>query len=115
MKEPALDLVVAALRKIRETSDHLPRASRISLAQLQSVAPNKADLLAPIRERVRVCTKCRHLASSRTQTVLGVGNPDAGLMCIGEAPAAAGAKRGEPFVGRPGQLLRKISRSVAFP
>ncbi len=108
MKEPALDLVVAALRKIRETSDHLPRASRISLAQLQSVAPNKADLLAPIRERVRVCTKCRHLASSRTQTVFGVGNPDAELMFIGEAPGADEDKRGEPFVGRAGQLLTKI-------
>ncbi len=114
MKEPALDLVVAALRKIRETSDHLPRASRISLAQLQSVAPNKADLLAPIRERVRVCTKCRHLASSRTQTVFGVGNPDAELMFIGEAPGADEDKRGEPFVGRAGQLLTKIIETMGF-
>ncbi len=100
MKEPALDLVVAALRKIRETSDHLPRASRISLAQLQSVAPNKADLLAPIRERVRVCT--------------GVGNPDAELMFIGEAPGADEDKRGEPFVGRAGQLLTKIIETMGF-
>src|SRR5437773_5140833 len=114
MKEPALDLVVAALRKIRETSDHLPRASRISLAQLQSLAPNKADLLAPIRERVRVCTKCRHLASSRTQTVFGVGNPDAELMFIGEAPGADEDRRGEPFVGRAGQLLTKIIETMGF-
>src|SRR5205809_7947044 len=114
MKEPALDLVVAALRKIRETSDHLPRASRISLAQLQSVAPNKADLLAPIRERVRVCTKCRHLASSRTQTVFGVGNPEAELMFIGEAPGADEDRRGEPFVGRAGQLLTRIIETMGF-
>jgi DNA polymerase len=114
MKEPALDLVVATLQKIRETSDHLPRASRISLAQLQSVAPNKADLLAPIRERVRACTKCRHLASSRTQTVFGVGNPDAELMFIGEAPGADEDRRGEPFVGRAGQLLTKIIETMGF-
>src|SRR5213592_3276983 len=114
MKEPALDLVVAALRKIRETSDHLPRASRISLAQLQMVTPNKADLLAPIRERVRVCTKCPHLASSRTQTVFGVGNPDAELMFIGEAPGLDEDRQGEPFVGRAGQLLTKIIKAMGF-
>src|SRR5436189_5182301 len=114
MNEPALDLVIAALEKIRETSDRLPCASRIALAQLQSVAPNKADLLAPIRERVRVCTKCRHLASSRTQTVFGVGNPDAELMFIGEAPGADEDKRGEPFVGRAGQLLTKIIETMGF-
>jgi DNA polymerase len=114
MKEPALDLVIAALEKMRETSDRLPRASRISLARLQIVAPNKADLLAPIRERVRVCTKCPHLASSRTQTVFGVGNPDAELMFIGEAPGADEDKQGEPFVGRAGQLLTKIIETMGF-
>ena len=39
-------------------------------------------------ERVSICTKCPHLASSRTQTVFGVGNPDAEIMFIGEAPGA---------------------------
>src|SRR5216117_4039918 len=114
MQKAALDFVIAALEKIRETSDRLPRASRLSVQRLQFVAPNKADLLAPIRERVRVCTKCRHLASSRTQTVFGVGNPDAELMFIGEAPGADEDKRGEPFVGRAGQLLTKIIETMGF-
>ena len=114
MYEPALDLVIAALEKIRETSDRLPCASRLSLEQLQFVAPNKADLLAPIRERVRVCTKCPHLACSRTQTVFGVGNPDAELMFIGEAPGADEDKQGEPFVGRAGQLLTRIIETMGF-
>jgi uracil-DNA glycosylase len=114
MNEPALDLVIAALEKIRETSDRLPRASRFSLERLQFVAPNKADLLAPIRERVRVCTKCPHLACSRTQTVFGVGNPDAELMFIGEAPGADEDKQGEPFVGRAGQLLTRIIETMGF-
>ncbi len=114
MNEPALDLVIAALEKIRETSDRLPCASRLSLERLQFVAPNKANLLAPIRERVRVCTKCPHLACSRTQTVFGVGNPDAELMFIGEAPGADEDKQGEPFVGRAGQLLTRIIETMGL-
>jgi DNA polymerase len=114
MNEPALDLVIAALEKIRETSDRLPRASRIALARLQIVAPSKADLLVPVRERVCVCTKCPHLASSRTQTVFGVGNPDAELMFIGEAPGVDEDKQGEPFVGRAGQLLTRIIETMGL-
>src|SRR5205823_12772955 len=59
MQKVALYFVIAALQKIRETSNRLPRASRLSIERLQFVAPNKADLLAPIRERVRICTKCQ--------------------------------------------------------
>jgi len=114
MNEPALDLVIAALEKIRETSDRLPRASRNALARLQIVAPSKADLLVPVRERVRVCTKCPHLACSRTQTVFGVGNPDAELMFIGEAPGVDEDKQGEPFVGRAGQLLTRIIETMGL-
>jgi uracil-DNA glycosylase len=114
MNDPALDLVIAALEKIREASDRLPRASRIALARLQIAAPSKADLLVPVRERVRVCTKCPHLASSRTQTVFGVGNPDAELMFIGEAPGVDEDKQGEPFVGRAGQLLTRIIETMGL-
>ena len=76
--------------------------------------PNKADLLAAIRERVGACTKCAHLACSRTQTVFGVGNPDADLMFIGEAPGADEDQQGEPFVGRAGQLLTRILKAMNF-
>ena len=114
MQEPALDLVIAALKKIRETSDRLPRASRSSLTRLQRLTPTKAELLAPVRERVRVCTKCPHLACSRTQTVFGVGNPDAEIMFIGEAPGVEEDAQGEPFVGRAGQLLTKIIRAMGL-
>src|SRR6266446_9920358 len=114
MTEPALDLVIAALETIRQTNGRLPRASKTALARLQFVAPNKAELLAPIRERVRTCTKCPHLACSRTQTVFGVGNPDAELMFVGEAPGADEDARGEPFVGRAGQLLTRIIETMGF-
>jgi uracil-DNA glycosylase len=114
MMQPALDLVIAALERIRETSDRVPRASRTALAQLQFVAPNKTELLASVRERVRVCTKCAHLACSRTQTVFGVGNPDAELMFIGEAPGVDEDRQGEPFVGRAGQLLTRIIETMGL-
>ena len=134
MSQPALDLIIAALEKIREKNDRAPRASRTALARLQEMpvaaslreaptsftgqqvqaARDKADLLGAIRERVGVCTKCAHLACSRTQTVFGVGNPDADLMFIGEAPGADEDQQGEPFVGRAGQLLTRILKAMNF-
>ena len=134
MSQPALDLIIAALEKIREKNDRAPRASRTALARLQEMpvaaslreaptsftgqqvqaARDKADLLGAIRERVGVCTKCAHLACSRTQTVFGVGNPDANLMFIGEAPGADEDQQGEPFVGRAGQLLTRILKAMNF-
>ena len=120
---PALDLVLTALEQMRERGEKLPRASRISLAQLRPPtvsqpisrgAVDKAALLAPIQARVAVCVKCPHLAATRTQTVFGVGNPDAEVMFIGEAPGADEDARGEPFVGRAGQLLTKIIETMGF-
>ena len=75
---------------------------------------NKPELLAQIRARVQVCELCPHLASTRTQTVFGVGNPDAELMFVGEAPGADEDRQGEPFVGRAGQLLTKIIETMGF-
>ncbi|MCA9039301.1 MAG: uracil-DNA glycosylase [Planctomycetaceae bacterium] len=57
---------------------------------------------------VSKCTRCEELAQTRTQTVFGVGNPEARIMFVGEAPGADEDKQGIPFVGRAGQLLDKI-------
>ncbi|MEQ9105172.1 MAG: uracil-DNA glycosylase [Rhodothermales bacterium] len=54
------------------------------------------------------------LDASRTKPVFGVGNPNADLMVIGEAPGADEDRQGEPFVGRAGQLLNKILEAVQF-
>ena len=112
----AIDLVVKALEKVRENRDELPRASRISLNRLQDsmATPTKSSQLESIRQRVIPCLKCPHLASTRTQTVFGVGNPDAELMFIGEAPGADEDRQGEPFVGSAGQLLTKIIGAMGF-
>ena len=123
----ALDLVVAALEEIRETADRAPCASRIAVNRLLEIqveehaplaaAPSsthKIDMLNALNSRVAVCTKCPHLARSRTQTVFGVGTPDAEVMFIGEAPGADEDAQGEPFVGRAGQLLTKIIKAMGF-
>lgn len=111
---PALDVVISALEEIRERTDRPPRASRDSLAGLLRPEMSKEKLLAPLQARVSVCVKCPHLARTRTQTVFGVGNPDTELMFIGEAPGAEEDARGEPFVGRAGQLLTKIIEAMGF-
>jgi DNA polymerase len=58
--------------------------------------------------RVSTCNRCSELASTRTQTVFGVGPLDPELCVIGEAPGADEDRQGEPFVGAAGQLLNRI-------
>jgi DNA polymerase len=70
--------------------------------------PSDGDELELIRRDVAACMRCRELCSSRTQTVFGVGNPQARLCFLGEAPGADEDRQGEPFVGRAGQLLNRI-------
>lgn len=74
----------------------------------------KAAAFAELRQRVSVCVKCAHLASSRTNVVFGVGNINADLMFVGEAPGADEDEQGEPFVGKAGQLLTKIIETMGF-
>ncbi|MDJ0709777.1 MAG: uracil-DNA glycosylase [Woeseiaceae bacterium] len=64
-----------------------------------------------LRDCVAGCTRCE-LAASRTNTVFGVGNTDADWMIIGEAPGAEEDRRGEPFVGRAGQLLDQMLLAI---
>jgi uracil-DNA glycosylase len=70
--------------------------------------------LAMIREDLGDCTRCKLAGLGRKQIVYGVGNPDADLMFIGEAPGADEDIQGEPFVGRAGQLLTKIIEAMGF-
>ncbi|MEY2920258.1 MAG: hypothetical protein RL261_1563 [Pseudomonadota bacterium] len=66
-----------------------------------------------LRAAVAACQRCE-LHSGRTQTVFGVGNPQARWMFIGEAPGAEEDKQGEPFVGRAGQLLTSMIRALGL-
>jgi len=64
--------------------------------------------LETLSETVAACRLCQELAETRTQTVFGVGDPDAKILFIGEAPGADEDRLGEPFVGRAGKLLDQI-------
>jgi DNA polymerase len=69
--------------------------------------------LAEAATEASTCTRCR-LAETRTQVVFGVGNPDADLLFIGEAPGMHEDRQGEPFVGAAGQLLTRMLGEIGM-
>jgi uracil-DNA glycosylase family 4 len=99
--EPAVGQQPAAPTLVREASD---------------VSPSReagADW-AELRARVAACTRCS-LSATRTQTVFGVGNLNADWLIVGEAPGAEEDRKGEPFVGRAGQLLNSMLLAIGLP
>lgn len=83
-------------------------------APISDPKASKAERLEQMKTVVLPCVKCPHLAASRTQVVFGVGNPDSEIVFVGEAPGADEDARGEPFVGRAGQLLTKIIQTMGY-
>lgn len=81
---------------------------------ISQTLPQTTETLADIRADIgKDCTRCR-LCEQRTRVVNSVGNPNADLMFIGEAPGADEDAKGEPFVGRAGQLLNKIIEAIGM-
>jgi len=70
--------------------------------------PEKEAALAELRAQALACIRCPNLAASRNTVVFGVGDVDARILFVGEAPGADEDLRGEPFVGKAGELLTKI-------
>lgn len=68
---------------------------------------------APLQTAVSGCMACQ-LCETRTQTVFGVGDPQAEWMLIGEAPGENEDLRGEPFVGQAGKLLDNMLASLSL-
>jgi uracil-DNA glycosylase len=80
-----------------------------------AAAANSTQLLATLKDEIGpACTRCKLHTLGRKQVVFGVGNPDADLMFVGEAPGADEDEQGEPFVGRAGQLLTKIIEAIGL-
>jgi uracil-DNA glycosylase len=71
------------------------------------------DALSAFADQVSACTRCR-LAQGRTQVVFGVGNPEADLMFVGEAPGFHEDKQGVPFVGQAGKLLDTLLAGIGL-
>ncbi|MFN0054650.1 MAG: uracil-DNA glycosylase [Planctomycetales bacterium] len=118
---PASPPAVADLSRAaspRDSVDPFPAATPLApphpASEPSPAVPRPASLnsrlarLQVLNDAVRACRRCDELASTRTQTVFGVGNPQARILFIGEAPGADEDAQGEPFVGRAGQLLNQI-------
>jgi uracil-DNA glycosylase family 4 len=73
-----------------------------------------AEALVAVRADIGDCTRCKLHGQGRKQIVFGVGNPDADLMFVGEAPGGDEDIQGIPFVGRAGQLLTKIIEAIGL-
>jgi uracil-DNA glycosylase len=72
-----------------------------------------ASALEIYAAEVSACVRCR-LAEGRTQVVFGVGDPNADLMFVGEAPGFHEDKQGFPFVGQAGKLLDKLLAGIGL-
>src|SRR5919198_1895613 len=85
----------------------------LSPASASPTPPENARTLAAFATEVAGCTRCR-LAAGRTQVVFGVGNPEADLMFVGEAPGFHEDQQGYPFVGQAGKLLDKLLGGIGL-
>lgn len=74
---------------------------------------SKAVALGALYEKYKSCTRCP-LGETRIKFVFGVGNPEASVLFIGEGPGYEEDRKGEPFVGKAGQLLDKIMASIGL-
>jgi len=92
-----------------------PGNSNRASAAVAAVAavPVAATELGVFATEVAGCTKCR-LAEGRTQVVFGVGDPNADLMFVGEAPGYHEDQQGKPFVGQAGKLLDNLLAGIGL-
>src|SRR5262249_34383934 len=94
------DAAAPADRPDRRPADSVPRLR------------TPAEALQEVRAAIGDCPRCKPHGLGRRQIVFGVGNPEADLMFVGEAPGGDEDIQGEPFVGRAGQLLTKIIEAI---
>ncbi|MHC4877973.1 MAG: uracil-DNA glycosylase [Planctomycetota bacterium] len=105
--------VQTPIRQFSQPTAALPKKYSADMSDSQRPSSNlsrgeRETQLTSLADRVAACVLCQELADARTQTVFGVGNPEAEIMFIGEAPGADEDRQGEPFVGRAGKLLNDI-------
>src|SRR5207248_8133517 len=97
------------------SSSPLPASTSQPSGAIVQIARSASDVLAAIQADIGPeCTRCKLHTLGRQQVVFGVGNPDADLMFVGEAPGADEDAQGIPFVGRAGQLLTKMIAAIGM-
>jgi DNA polymerase len=98
-----------------------PPAPRAEVAQFEAPAAAEDPLearrrgLETLAAEVANCGKCEELFGTRMNTVFGAGPLDPEVAFVGEAPGADEDAQGEPFVGKGGQLLRRIIAACQLP
>lgn len=98
----------------RDTGDET-REQKAPLSDTAEQLPEPIETIEHIRAEIgKDCTRCKLSSLGRSQVVNSVGNFDADLMFVGEAPGADEDRLGEPFVGRAGQLLTDIIKAIGF-
>ncbi|HBL18791.1 MAG: hypothetical protein A2X36_15715 [Elusimicrobia bacterium GWA2_69_24] len=115
MSGAELSRLVRELRARAESTEPLdwgpsPAAGPASAA---ADAPPAAEALSRLKAQVEACRRCP-LGATRLHPAFGVGSPSAAVLFIGEGPGREEDHRGEPFVGKAGQLLDKILESVGL-
>ncbi|MDQ3370605.1 MAG: uracil-DNA glycosylase [Myxococcota bacterium] len=117
--DPAADLgPLASVPLASHPGIVLPATGESSESTAPSPSPSPSPArsgrsLAQIREELGACTRCK-LHTTRTNIVFGVGSEQSPLMFIGEAPGEQEDLRGEPFVGRAGELLDKMIEAMGW-
>ena len=107
------DLQVSSMAPKRSTPPATPATpvATVPFQPLELVPEERVTRLKILSDKVKACVRCQELANTRTQTVFGVGDPNAKIVFVGEAPGADEDQQGEPFVGRAGQLLNDIIKA----
>ena len=109
-----VELLSAAPKLESEIAVTMPTSSASRVPSQAALSSDPIAALRQIREDIGDCTRCVLHKQGRKQIVFGVGNPRAELMFIGEAPGADEDEKGEPFVGRAGQLLTNMIKAMGL-
>ncbi len=112
----ALNGIDSYLRFLAESGCPGFDCSTESLQKIEAWGRNNsrsAETLKDIRTDLGDCRRCK-LSEQRKNIVFGAGNPNAGLVFVGEGPGHEEDQRGEPFVGAAGRLLTKIIEAMNF-
>jgi len=107
------DLMIFEGRRFIMPTVALEEMEQVKQVEVAASAAASVELLEQFRQEICSCTRCG-LGETRQQFVFGTGNPEAGIMFIGEAPGADEDRQGEPFVGAAGQLLTKIIEAMGM-
>lgn len=107
------DLTRSLRRRVRMSDSSDWAKSAPAKAAPAKKASSKAEVFAALSAEIKACRACP-LGAARIQAVPGVGSHDAQVMFIGEGPGFDEDHKGEPFVGRSGQLLDKIMAAIGL-